>query len=136
MYPPASGTGVYSYCSPKVIRLLRKGCTNRPFYHIVVAVNRAHQSRPVIEQVGTYDPMVNQYNEKLVALNYERIRFWIGNGTEVSRPVAQLLGLSGFYPIHPTSYMTAWRNREKMEKEVKQQAEEGEGEKDKNSISQ
>lgn len=41
---------------------------------------------------------------------------WIGAGAHISRPVSQLLGLSGFLPIHPTTYMTAWRNREALEK--------------------
>jgi len=123
MLPSASGTGIFTYNSPKVIRLLRKGCSNRPFYHIVVAVNRQHQSRPVIEQLGTYEPLVNQYNEKLVSLNLERIRHWIGNGAMVSKPVEQLLGLSGFFPIHPTSYMRAWKNREIREAEKAKEAE-------------
>jgi len=131
MYPPASGTGVFTRV-PKSIRLLHKGCTNRPFYHIVVASTRQHQCRPVIEQLGTYDPLPNQYNEKLIALNYERIRFWIGNGAEVSRPVAQLLGLSGFYPIHPVSYVQAWRNRQKLEEEQQAQNAEELGKKTKN----
>lgn len=47
---------------------------------------------PVIEQVGSYDPLANVHNEKLVSLNLERIRHWLGNGAELSRPVAQLLG--------------------------------------------
>lgn len=86
----------------------------------------------MIEQLGTYDPLPNQYNEKLIALNYERIRFWIGNGAEVSRPVAQLLGLSGFYPIHPVSYVQAWRNRQKLEEEQQAQNAEELGKKTKN----
>ncbi|ENN81396.1 hypothetical protein D910_09944 [Dendroctonus ponderosae] len=117
MLPPGSGTGIFIHNSPKVIRLLLQGCTNRPFYHIVT---RAHQSRPVIEQLGSYDPLPNQHDEKLVALNFERIRYWIGNGAAITTPVAQLLGLAGFYPIHPTSYMQAWRNRRTLgEKEHK-----------------
>lgn len=48
---------------------------------------------PVIEQLGTYDPLPNEYNEKLVALNYERIRYWIGNGAVTSKPVEQLFGI-------------------------------------------
>lgn len=28
-----------------------------------------------------------------------------------------VLGLAGFYPIHPTSYLTAWRNRQKLEEQ-------------------
>lgn len=36
MLPPASGTGVSFYRSAKIIRFCQQGCTNRPFYHIVV----------------------------------------------------------------------------------------------------
>nr|CAH7762230.1 unnamed protein product [Callosobruchus chinensis] len=125
MLHPGSGTGVFVRNSEKVIRLLRQGCTNRPFFHIVVveaSLKRKNQHRPVIEQVGTFDPLPNEHNEKLTSLNYERIRHWIGNGADVSKPVQQLLGLAGFFPIHPTSYMNAWRNRratkENQEKSV------------------
>jgi len=31
MLPPGSGLGIYRQNTPKVIRLLRQGCTNRPF---------------------------------------------------------------------------------------------------------
>lgn len=34
--PPASGTGRYFARAAKSIRLIRQGCTNRPFYHISV----------------------------------------------------------------------------------------------------
>lgn len=46
----------------------------------------------MIEQVGTYDPMPNEKNEKLVTFNFERIRHWIGKGAFLSEPVAELLG--------------------------------------------
>ncbi|KAK7863494.1 hypothetical protein R5R35_010524 [Gryllus longicercus] len=108
---PASGGAQFLQHTRKIIRFTRKGCTNRPFYHIVVMESFRDQQDPVIEQVGTYDPLPNQHNEKLVSLNLERIRHWVGNGADVSTPVAQLLGLCGFFPIHPRSYMTAWRNR-------------------------
>lgn len=70
----------------------------------------------MIEQVGTFDPMTNEHGEKLVSLNFERIRYWIGSGAHITPPVAELLGISGFYPIHPRTYMTAWRNRLGTEK--------------------
>ncbi|XP_018563368.1 probable 28S ribosomal protein S16, mitochondrial [Anoplophora glabripennis] len=120
MLPPASGTGISFFRSAKVIRFCKQGCTNRPFYHIVVTEKRKNQHHPVIEQLGTYDPLPNQYNEKLTSLNFERIRYWIGNGATVSKPVEQLLGLAGFLPIHPNSYMVAWRNRRALkETEIK-----------------
>ncbi|RZC36297.1 Ribosomal S16 domain containing protein [Asbolus verrucosus] len=118
MLSPSSGIGRFSTKSAKVIRFVRKGCTNRPFFHIVVAERRREQFEPVIEQLGSYDPLPNENNEKLVSLNLERIRFWMGNGALVSKPVEQLLGLAGFLPIHPTSYMVAWRNRKAAEKEA------------------
>lgn len=65
-----------------------------------------------IEQVGSYDPCENKHGQKLVAFNFERIQYWLGKGNvTVSTPVEQLLGLCGFFPIHPRTYMTAWRNR-------------------------
>lgn len=47
----------------------------------------------------------------MVSLNYERIRHWIGTGAHVSTPVLELLGISGFYPVYPKTYMNSWRNR-------------------------
>jgi ribosomal protein S16 len=56
----------------------------------------------VIEQVGTYDPMPNQDNQKLVSFNYERIRHWLGRGAHLSDPVAELLGIMSIFI--PTDY--------------------------------
>ncbi|KAF5300908.1 hypothetical protein FQR65_LT09071 [Abscondita terminalis] len=111
MLTPSSGIGKFAANSAKVIRLLRQGCTNRPFYHIVVAETKNDKYAPVIEQLGTYDPLPNEYDEKLVSLNYERIQYWIGNGADTTKPVDYLLGLAGFYPVHPKQYLMAWRNR-------------------------
>ncbi|EDW02166.1 probable 28S ribosomal protein S16, mitochondrial [Drosophila grimshawi] len=108
---PASGIGRFYKHSAKIIRFVRLGCANRPFYHIVVMERRKNQHQPVIEQVGSYDPMPNESNERLVALNTERIRFWLGKGAHMSEPAAELLGISGLLPVHPRTYMTAWRNR-------------------------
>lgn len=49
--------------------------------------------------MGSYDPLPNENNEKLVAFNFERIRHWIGNGAEVTTPVAQLLGSTNFINV-------------------------------------
>lgn len=112
---PASGTGLITPFA-KAIRLVRYGCTNRPFYHVVIIDVKRQQKAPPLEQVGVYDPIPNVYNEKLVSFNYERIQYWLTKGAQVSKPVAELLGLAGFFPIHPRTYMRAWRNR-KIRKE-------------------
>lgn len=110
---PASGIGLDTTKKIRtIIRYARQGCTNRPFFHIVVSdvssfednpqlihspprwffQRKAEQFDPIIEQVGSFDPMPNERNEKLLSLNIERIRYWIGQGADVSRPVAQVLG--------------------------------------------
>lgn len=114
----ASGGAAFKEASKKVIRLARHGCTNRPFYHIVVMESFAEQFDPCIEQVGTFDPIPNKYNEKLVALNYDRIQYWIKKKARISEPVAELLGLSGFLPVHPRTYMRAWRFRRGIMEEI------------------
>ncbi|XP_012526440.1 probable 28S ribosomal protein S16, mitochondrial [Monomorium pharaonis] len=111
---PSSGTGIITPFG-KAIRLVRYGCTNRPFYHIVVMDTKLTQRKPPIEQIGVYDPLPNVHNEKLVSFNYERIQYWIAKGAQVSTPVADLLGLAGYLPIHPRTYMRAWRNRKTLE---------------------
>ncbi|XP_055628786.1 probable 28S ribosomal protein S16, mitochondrial [Toxorhynchites rutilus septentrionalis] len=112
---PASGTGRFWAKSAKIIRFARQGCTNRPFYHIVVMERRKGQHEPVIEQIGTYDPIPNEYDEKLVSFNFERVRYWLGSGAHLSSSVAELLGIAGLLPVHPRTYMTAWRNRKAAE---------------------
>jgi len=101
-----------------VVRFQQWGCNNRPFYHIVVD-KASHPNRRQIdpvEQVGSYDPMANSHNEKLVALNLEKLQEYLAGGVQLSRPVAQLLGLAGLTPQHPDTYVQAWRNREAVAK--------------------
>lgn len=69
----------------------------------------------MIEQVGSFDPLPNEHQERAVAFNVERIRYWLGKGAHLSVPAAELLGISGLLPIHPRTYMTAWRNRQAQE---------------------
>ena len=70
-----------------VMRLQKWGCKNRPFYHIVVD-KMSHPNRKQIdylEQVGTYDAMTNAHNEKLIALNLEKIQTYIAGGVQVKQ---------------------------------------------------
>ncbi|XP_061076133.1 28S ribosomal protein S16, mitochondrial [Conger conger] len=94
-----------------VIRMTLGGCTNRPFYRIVAAYNKRARDSKYIEQLGSFDPLPNIHNEKLVSFNYERIKYWIGCGAHPTKPVAKLLGLAGFFPLHPMTVTQAERNR-------------------------
>ncbi|XP_016012424.1 28S ribosomal protein S16, mitochondrial [Rousettus aegyptiacus] len=100
------------------IRLALSGCTNRPFYRIVAAHNKCSRDCRFVEQLGSYDPLPNTHGEKLVALNLDRIRHWIGCGAHLSKPVEKLLGLSGFFPLHPMMITNAERLRRKRAREV------------------
>ncbi|VDN52135.1 unnamed protein product [Dracunculus medinensis] len=89
------------------------GCRNRPFYLICVLPDRTlgrHYRGSAIEQVGCFDPLPNFRNEKLVALDIGRLKYWIGvRNANISVSVLELLGklvgLSGLLPIHPKTYI-------------------------------
>ena len=74
------------------IRLAFPGCVNRPFYHVVVIKKHMGRDKPPIEQLGTYDPMPNIHNEKLVALNLDRLQHYIMRRADITKPVEKLLG--------------------------------------------
>ncbi|XP_028407672.1 probable 28S ribosomal protein S16, mitochondrial [Dendronephthya gigantea] len=95
-----------------VLRLALYGCPNRPFFHIVAGKRRAARNRYIYEQLGVYDPMPNEHNEKIVSLNIDRIKYWLAHGAEPKKPVSVLLGLAGILPVHPYSIEVARRNRE------------------------
>jgi len=46
-----------------------------------------------------------------VSFNYERVQYWLAKGVQMSKPIADLLGLAGFLPVYPKTYLRAWRNR-------------------------
>ncbi|KAF7693073.1 28S ribosomal protein S16, mitochondrial [Silurus meridionalis] len=113
------------------IRLALGGATNRPFYRIVAAYNKRARDGKYIEQLGSYDPLPNIYNEKLVAFNYERIKYWMGCGAHPTKPVAKLLGLAGFFPLHPMTITEAERRKAEATTVSKQEAAEDPDEEEK-----
>ncbi|CAG7662436.1 unnamed protein product [Allacma fusca] len=124
VYPVSSSTGGgYLKRREKVIRLALKGCANRPFFHVVITNKWRPRDAPPYEQVGTYDPMPNEENQKLLSLNLERIRYWIGRGTTFSSPMEDLLGRIGFLPINPYAQRNAWKLRRAAAKELQEQLE-------------
>ncbi|XP_029947824.1 small ribosomal subunit protein bS16m [Salarias fasciatus] len=102
-----------------VIRLALAGHkqANRPFYRIVAAYNKRARDGKYLEQLGTYDPLPNIYNEKLVSFNFDRIKYWIGCGAQTTKPAAKLLGLAGFFPLHPMTITEAERRRAKQQQQ-------------------
>ncbi|RWS01855.1 28S ribosomal protein S16: mitochondrial-like protein [Dinothrombium tinctorium] len=99
------------------LRLVQMGCTNRPFYHIAAIPRKKLIGRVPDEVIGCFDPMPNERDEKIVAVDLERLAFWLGKGATPSSGVYRLLGLMGFLPVHPQTYAEAWKLRlQKLEK--------------------
>lgn len=62
------------------------------YCYLYLFQKRRHQYQQPIEQLGSYDPFPNENGEKLCSINIERILYWYGERTTISKPVAELLG--------------------------------------------
>jgi len=76
------------------IRLARHGAKKRPFYRIVVADSESPRDGRFLENVGTYNPLIEPAE---VTLKNERISYWIGQGAIPSDTVKSLLKREGFF---------------------------------------
>lgn len=70
------------------IRLQRVGAKKAPFYHIVVADSRSSRDGKIIEQIGTYNPMVEPSEIKL---DKAKVETWIKNGAKPTDTVKKLI---------------------------------------------
>ena len=70
------------------IRLQRVGKKKAPFYHIVVADSRSARDGKIIDQIGTYNPMVEPSE---VVLDKEKVEKWIKNGAKPTDTVKRLI---------------------------------------------
>ena len=70
------------------IRLRRTGKTKQPSYRLVVADSRAPRDGKFIEIIGHYNPI---RQPKVLEVEAERARYWIGVGAQPSGTVASLL---------------------------------------------
>ena len=72
------------------IRMKRMGRKHRPYFRIVAIDSRQPRDGRVIEELGTYDPMVKNTDER-VRLRPDRIKYWMGVGALPSEKVGVLL---------------------------------------------
>ena len=70
------------------IRLRRMGAKKAPFYRVVVADSRYPSDGRFIEEIGTYDPMVEP---ALFKVDEEKVKMWISNGAQPTDSVKALL---------------------------------------------
>ena len=80
------------------LRLARGGTKKRPIYRLVATQARSPRDGRFLEKLGTYKPLVPDDAEGRVVLNEERIRYWLGNGAQVTDRVARFLDKAGILP--------------------------------------
>ena len=70
------------------IRLTRLGDKKSPFYRVVVTDSRKARDGAYIENIGTYNPLVNPAEVKI---NEERAKYWIAQGAQPTETARNLL---------------------------------------------
>ena len=83
------------------IRMARFGRRHDKHYRITVANSMSPRDGRFIEHVGSYCPVPSAEKEKLVLLNFDRIKHWLAVGAKPSECVAKLLGKAGILPSIP-----------------------------------
>ena len=74
------------------IRLRRMGAKKAPFYRIVVADSHFPRDGRFIEEIGTYNPIVNPAELKV---DVDRAQAWIKTGAQPTDTVRDLLKKAG-----------------------------------------
>ena len=81
------------------IRMKKMGRRHRPFYRICAMDSRAPRDGRVLEELGTYDPMIPEVDARAV-LNGERIKHWLSVGAQPSEKVKVLIKKYGSQGTH------------------------------------
>jgi small subunit ribosomal protein S16 len=66
------------------------GRKHRPYYRIVAIDSRQPRDGRILEELGSYDPMVKNTDER-VRLKPDRIKYWVSVGAQPSEKVGVLL---------------------------------------------
>lgn len=74
------------------IRLKRMGSKRNPFYRVVVADSRSPRDGRIIEQIGTYNPVVDPVEVKL---DEDKALDWMTKGAQPSDTVRNLFSNQG-----------------------------------------
>ena len=81
------------------IRLKKMGRKHRPFFRVCAMDSRSPRDGRVIEELGTYDPMVPETDARAI-LKGERIDYWLGVGAQPTPKVGTLIKKYGSAGTH------------------------------------
>lgn len=98
------------------IRMKMMGRKHRPFFRICAVDARNPRDGRVLEELGTYDPMVSDTDARAL-LKSERIAYWLGVGAQPSLKVKTLIKKYGAEGTHLEAQQAA-RERLAMPKVV------------------
>jgi small subunit ribosomal protein S16 len=76
------------------LRLKRMGRRHRAYFRLNAIDSRSPRDGRVIEQLGTYDPVIRDAAKQFVA-NIDRCKYWLDHGAIPSETVSSLLKKSG-----------------------------------------
>lgn len=92
------------------IRMKKQGRKHRPFFRICAVDGRNPRDGRVIEELGTYDPMIGDVDAR-TTLKGERVQYWLSVGAQPSEKVAVLIKKYGTDGTHTEANASA---REKL----------------------
>ena len=81
------------------IRMKKLGRRHRPFYRICAMDSRTPRNGRVLEELGTYDPMIPETDARAI-LDKERIQYWLSVGASPSEKVNALIKKYGAEGTH------------------------------------
>ena len=81
------------------IRMKKMGRAHRHFFRICATDKRTPRDGRVLEELGTYDPMIPDADARAILKN-ERIDYWLGVGAQPSEKVAVLIKKYGSSGTH------------------------------------
>ena len=79
------------------------GTKKRPVYKIVVADSRFARDGRFIEKLGFFNPLLPKEKKERIALESERIKYWLSKGAQPTNRVARILGENNFIPMPAAS---------------------------------
>ncbi len=81
------------------IRMKKMGRKHRPFFRICAMDIRVPRDGRVLEELGTYDPLVPETDARAI-LKSERIKYWLSVGAQPSDKVGVLIKKYGAEGTH------------------------------------
>jgi small subunit ribosomal protein S16 len=88
----------------------RMGRKHRHFFRICATSSRSPRDGRIIEELGTYDPMIADTDGR-VTLNDERVKYWLGVGAQPSEKVKILIKKYGENGTHADQQKAAKEKR-------------------------